>query len=50
MSVISCISVVDSSPNLFFPNLASHKKKNYASDICCINFHVRSNVGIMAGN
>ena len=53
VSVISCISFVDSSPNLPFShpfvcrrNLASHKK----FDICCINFHIRSNVGIMAGN
>ena len=53
LSVISCISFVVSSLNLLFShpfvcrrNLTSHKK----IDICCINFHIRSNVGIMAGN
>ena len=53
LSVISCISFVVSSLNLLFShpfvcrrNLASHKK----IDICCINFHIRSTVGIMAGN
>ena len=53
LSLISCISFVDSSPNLFFShpfvcrrNLASHKE----FDIYRINFHIRSNVSIMAGN
>ena len=54
LSVISCTSFVDSSPNLFFfsstfltTKLGSAEKQ---FDICCINFHIRSNVGIMAGN
>ena len=54
LSVISCISFVSSSPNLLFSHpffdgktwLPSEKK----IDIYRINFHIRSNVGIMAGN
>ena len=53
LAVISCISFVHSSLNLFLfsyifgrRSLASHKQ----FDICRINCHIRSNVGIMAGN
>ena len=56
LSVISCISFVHSSPNLFF---SSHpfffydetwllRKKT--PDICGINFYIKSNVGIMGGD
>ena len=55
LSVISCISSVDSATNLFLSSLiflstqlGFHKQ----FDTCRINFHIRSNVyvGIMAGN
>ena len=53
LSVISCISFGESSPNFFIfsfifllTKLASHKQ----FDICRIHFHIRSNAGIMAGN
>ena len=54
LSLISCISSVDSSPNFFFlpsivcrRNLASIPAKNCMPSS---NFHIRSNAGIMAGN
>ena len=51
LSVISCISSVDSSPIFFCRrSLASHQKIFTPSHICRINFHTRSNVGIIAGN
>ena len=58
VSVISCISCVDSSPNLFCFLLfliqilvdEAWDKTFHRKQICCINFHKRSNAGIMAGN
>ena len=52
---LSCISSLDSSPKFFSIRCLSTKlgfpqKKTMPSDICNINFHVRSNAGIMAGN
>ena len=51
--LMACISSIDSSPNLcffhqFFVELPTI---NFMpSDICRVNFHLRSNIGIMAGN
>ena len=52
MSVISCISFADSSPNLFLshPYFLDETWLQKEFDICLIDFHVRSNVSIMAGN
>ena len=56
LSTISCISCVDSSPNLPFSSIFFvdetwlHGKNFIRSDICRIHFHIRSNAGIMAGN
>ena len=54
LSVISCISSVDSSPNLLFSRPFFFDDETWLPrkkiDICRINFHIRSNVGIMAGN
>ena len=50
LSVISCISSVDSSPNFFSTELGVPQKKFMPSHICRINFHIKSNVGIIAGN
>lgn len=55
LSVISCISSADSSPNLFFYQFFDDETrlpaKNFMpSDICRINFRIRSNTSTMAGN
>ena len=57
LSILSCISSADSSQNLPFffinslPTELGFPQKNFTpSDICRINFRIRSNVGIMAGN
>ena len=57
LSLISCISSVDSSPNFFFfchPLFVDetwlHAKNCMPSDVGRINFHIRSNAGIMADN
>ena len=54
LSTISCISSVDSSPNLLFSSIFFVDKtwlpeKNFMlSDISHTHFHIRSNAGIMA--
>ena len=60
LSVIPCISYVDSSPNLWFfffipffvdeTWLPTKKYIYMPSDISRINFHIRSTVSILAGN
>ena len=48
LSVISCISSVDS---IFFADGAWFPTKKFMSrHICRINFHIRSNVDVIAGN
>ena len=50
LSVVSRISPVDSSP-IFLPTEPGFPQKNFTrSHICRTNFHIRSNVGIIAGN
>ena len=50
LSVISFISSVDSSP-IFWPTEPGFSQKNFTPiHICRINFHIRLNVGIIAGN
>ena len=55
LSVISCISSADSSPNLFFNQFFDDEtrlpeKNLHAEDICRINFRIRSKTSTMAGN
>ena len=57
ISIISCSSSVDSSPNLLFfihfffvDETWLPMKKFMPRDIYDIHFHIRSNAGIMAGN